>query len=616
MSSLRRAGSSLAAVCIALVADLWLAAETPIIYRFTFPQPEHHWVQVDATFTDLDTAPLELRMSRSSPGRYSIHDFAKNVYDVSATGTDGRALVVTRADPHGWTIAEHPASVKVRYKVFGDRVDGTYLGIDRSHAHINMPAVIMFGRGLDDRPAAVTFVPPDDSHWQVATQLHRGGSSFEFSAPNLQYLMDSPAEFGPVSIRTLQVDGATIRFAAHHTGTDAELTDFVKDVEKIVRAEQQVFGEFPAYEPGHYTFLADYLPWANGDGMEHRNSTVVSSPGSIRANRASLLETVAHEFFHGWNIERIRPRSLEPFDFERANMSAELWLGEGFTQYYGPLVRSRAGLEDLRGTLDTMSGLLQSIIVNPGRDYRSAAEMSQMAVFTDGGRTVDRTNWSSSYISYYPYGGAMALALDLALRGRSQSRLSLDDFMRAMWRTHGKPSSRQGYVDRPYTLDDAERVLGEVAGDRTFAHDFFTKYIRGRELPDFAALARPAGLLLRRDETTWWGDIRLEQRDGVRLSTAPLSQTPAYRAGLDLDDQIRAINGTRVTTPDDVNNAIRRRKPGETIAVDVVDRTGVQRTARVTLERDPRVELVPAEQSGQQLSAAEESFRAAWLGRH
>ena len=573
-------------------------------------------MQVEATFTDLEASPLELRMSRSSPGRYSLHDFAKNVYDVEASGPDGRALVISRPDPYGWTLRQLPTAVTVRYKVFGDRVDGTYLAVDRTHAHLNMPASIMFARGLDDRPATLTFVAPPEARWQVATQLHPGTTPFEFTAPNLQYLMDSPTEFGPLSIRTFVVNGRTFRFAVHHTGTDADLDAFVKDVEKIVRVEGAVFGEYPVYEPGTYTFIADYLPWASSDGMEHRNSTILTSAGSMRNGRGGLLDTVAHEFFHGWNVERIRPRALEPFDFERANMSVELLIAEGFTQYYGPLAQSRAGLEDLRSTASTMSGLIETIIINPGRQFRSAEEMSQMASFTDGGRTVDRTNWSSTFISYYPYGGAVALALDLSLRGRSDGRLTLDDFMRAMWRTYGKPSTREGYVDRPYALDDAEQRLAEVSGDAPFAHDFFARYVHGRELPDYASLLRPAGLLLRSASPgrPWWGDIRLEEREGLRIAAAPLANTPAYRAGLDLDDEIRSLDGTRVTTPDDVNGAIRRHKVGDTVSVQFIDRTGVIRTTRVAIEEDPRVEVVPVENAGGTLTAAQRAFRDAWLG--
>src|SRR5207247_1813106 len=117
--------------------------------------------------------------------------------------------------------------------------------------------------------------------------------------------------------------------------------------EEIVRQEGAIYGEYPEYEPGSYTFLAEYLPYSGGDGMEHRNSTVITSSGSIRERRIGLLGTVAHEFFHCWNVERIRPKSLEPFDFDRANISGEPWLAEGFTQYYGPLAMARAGLPDL-----------------------------------------------------------------------------------------------------------------------------------------------------------------------------------------------------------------------------------------------------------------------------
>src|SRR5712692_11263392 len=132
-------------------------AASPIRYRFTFPEPQHRWMQVEATFTELPTAPLELRMSRSSPGRYSLHDFAKNVYDVRAFARDGREIETARPDPYGWNVGGHGGAVTVKYKIYGDRIDGTYLAIDTTHAHINMPAAIMWARGLDDRPAVLTF---------------------------------------------------------------------------------------------------------------------------------------------------------------------------------------------------------------------------------------------------------------------------------------------------------------------------------------------------------------------------------------------------------------------------------------------------------------------------
>src|SRR5262245_33310553 len=590
---------------------------SPIAYRVTFPAPEHHWMQVEASFSDLAATPLELHMSRSSPGRYSLHEFAKNVYDVEVVGSDGRSLTVTRPDPYGWTVPQHGAALTVRYKVFGDRVDGTYLAVDTTHAHINMPSAIMWARGMDDRPVTVTFVPPSNARWQVASQLHPGTGAFEFTAPNLQYLMDSPVEFGPVSIKPFEVDGHRFRFAVHHTGTDAELSGFVKDVEKIVRQEGAIFGEFPQYEPGTYTFLADYLPYAGGDGMEHRNSTVITSSGSIRASRGNLLDTVAHEFFHNWNVERIRPKSLEPFDLERVNMSGELWLAEGFTQYYGPIALSRAGLEDLSSTAVTLGGLIQTVTTNPGRDVRSAEEMSRMAGFTDGGRAGDRTNWTNTYISYYPFGGSIALALDLSLRGRSDGRVTLDDFMRAMWRTHGKPGgSREGYVDHPYTIDDAERRLAEVSGDAGFAREFFAKYIHGRDVPEFAKLLQPAGFAIRRTNAgrAWWGDVRIEPGNGARISASPLANTPAYKAGLDVDDIVRQLDGTRVNSADDVAAVLRRHKPGDTIPVEYVNGAGTAAQSKVVLAEDPQIEMVPIESNGGTLNAQQRSFRRAWLG--
>src|SRR5215470_3159492 len=146
-------------------------AQAPIAYRLTFPEPEHRWVQVDATFADLPAAPLELHMSRASPGRYAIHEFAKNVYDVHITDAAGMALRVTRPEPERWLVTQHPAAVRVSYRVFGDRTDGTYLSVDTTHAHINMPATFMWARGLEERPITVTFEPPNGSSWRAATQL-------------------------------------------------------------------------------------------------------------------------------------------------------------------------------------------------------------------------------------------------------------------------------------------------------------------------------------------------------------------------------------------------------------------------------------------------------------
>jgi predicted metalloprotease with PDZ domain len=595
----------------------------PITYHLSFPEPQHHWMQVEASFPDIGSGTLELRMSRSSPGRYSLHDFAKNVYDVHVTGAGGREIETTRPDPYGWNAGGHGGSATVRYKVYGDRVDGTYLAIDTTHAHINMPAAIMWAHGFDDRPVTVTFDQPAGlgHRWLVATQLHGEGfpiltnapipQSYTFSAPNLQYLMDSPAEMGALGIRRFSVGSKAFRFALHHLGTEEELDTFAKDVEKIVREEGAIYGEYPNYEPGYYTFLADYLPYAGGDGMEHRNSTVISAGGSIAAGRVRLLDTVAHEFFHCWNVERIRPKSLEPFDFDRANMSGELWLAEGFTQYYGPLALQRTELVDLTSTLRTFSGLIESVSA-PGHFVRSAEEMSRMAPFIDGGRTSDRTNWSTTVISYYPFGGAIALALDLSLRDRTDSRLSLDDFMRVMWTKFGKPGgTREGYVDRPYTIADAEATLADVSGDRAFAHDFFSRYIQGHDVADYAKLLGRAGFTVRRRSAgrAWLGDVRLESRNGARITTLVAPTWPVYATGLDQDDELQQLDGQKIGGDADIATVLQRHKPGDAIPIVFADRTGVAQTRTITLGEDPHLEVVDAGAP----NPAQRAFRDRWL---
>ena len=612
-----RAGFALlVAVAFCVPHNVRLHGDSPIRYRFSFPQPQHRWMQVEATFPDLESGTLELRMSRSSPGRYSLHDFAKNVYDVGAVGADGREIQATRPDPYGWNVAGHGGSVTVRYKVYVDRVDGTYLAVDETHAHINMPAAIMWAHGLDDRPATLTFEEPAGMRWQVATQLHASSSPLEFTAPNLQYLMDSPAEFGPVSARQFTAGGRTFRFSLHHTGTDAELDGYVKDVEKIVRQEGAIFGEYPQYEPGYYTFLADYLPWASGDGMEHRNSTVMTSSGSIGTSRMGLLDTVAHEFFHCWNVERIRPSGLEPFDFDRANPSDSLWLAEGFTQYYGPLAMQRAQLVDVAATAAIAGGLVDTVVNDPGRGVRSAVEMSRMAPFIDGGRTVDRTNWANTVISYYPFGGAIALALDLSLRDRSDGRVSLDDFMRAMWQKFGRPGgAREGYVDRPYSLADAEETLAGVSGDRAFAREFFAKYIEGRDVADYERLLGRAGVTLRRRNAGrgWLGDVKYETRNGARVASIVSPSWPVYATGLEQDDEVTEIDGRPIRSENDAAAALQRQRPGDRVQIVFVDRTRLTRRATVTLAEDPHLEAVPIEAAGGTMTSAQRAFRDRWL---
>ena len=330
-------------------------------------------MQVEVVFRDVPAGPLQVRMSRTSPGRYALHEFSKNVYDVIVTDGAGRPLTPARPNLHQWDIGGHDGTVRVRYRVFGDRIDGTYLGIDATHAHVNMPAALMWARGLERRPNQVTFERPAGTSWNVATQLFPTGNPLVFTAPNLQFLLDSPSEFGPGVLETFAAPMApgdsrpapTIRVALHHSGTAADVAPFIDGVRRIVEQARRLFGEYPAFENDTYTFIADYLPWANGDGMEHRNSTVLTSRATLADSRIDLLGTVSHEFIHAWNVERIRPRSLEPFNFEDANVSGELWLAEGVTSYYDELLMARAGLVELPELLNDLTAVVSQVTLSP-----------------------------------------------------------------------------------------------------------------------------------------------------------------------------------------------------------------------------------------------------------
>lgn len=622
-----------------LAASPAAAGEAPVRYRVAFPAPEHHYAQVEVTFADVPAAPLEVHMSRSSPGRYAVHEFAKNVFDLRAFDGAGLELSPARPSPSRWDVAGHDGTVRIVYKVFGLHVDGTYLAIDASHAHMNMPATLLWARGFEARPARIAFEPPRDSRWKAATQLFSTDDPWTFTAPNFQYLMDSPVELSDHMLRSFQVRGPdgrsqTIRMALHHDGDAAAADEYAAGTEKIAAEAAAVFGEFPAYDTGTYTFLGDYLPWARGDGMEHRNSTVVSSATSFRHPGAvqRVLDTVSHEFFHGWNVERIRPRSLEPFRFDDANISGELWLAEGFTQYYGELILARAGLmpgEEGPGVL----AAVPEVVNAPGRRFRSAVEMSRMAPFTDAAAAIDQTNFSNTFISYYRFGAALAAALDLSLRDRSDGRVTLDDFMRAMWREHGRPPGpAPGLVARPYTLEDARARLAEVAGDRRFADDFFNRYIEGREVPDYARLVARAGLRLRKispgrawtglfdggtagDPARRWqraGGADAPDAQGLAISELVAWGSPAFDAGLDQGDVIVRAGSARIGTVEDWTAAVRGRRPGDRLTVEFLRHGAPQRTD-IVLGEDPAIEIVTLESAGVDPTPAQRAFRQAWL---
>jgi predicted metalloprotease with PDZ domain len=614
------------AIVILLVSST--ASAQAIEYTLSFPAPEHRWMQVEVRFPNVPSGTLQVRMARTSPGRYALHEFAKNVFDVSAVNSKGQRLTATRPDPHQWDFANHDGTVVITYKIFGDRTDGTYLGINDVHAHINIPAALMFARGWFERPARVRFVQPPGRKWKVATQLFPTADPLVFTAPNVHYLMDSPTDFSNFTLREFVVDDGrkrggrppTIRIALTHDGTDAEADAFAKDVERIVRETVAIFGELPDFETNTYTFLSTYLPWASGDGMEHRNSTSLTSSGALRNpnQRQGILGTVAHEFFHAWNMERIRSAGVEPFDFEAADMSDDLWLGEGFTNYFDSLIQARVGLTSLDGFAAELANVINAVTFGPGRMFRSVVDMSRLAPFVDAAASIDRTAFPNLFISYYIYGQAIGLGLDLSLRDRTDGKVTGDHYMNALWAQFGRPGQQEpGKVARPYTNDGLKETLAKVANDRAFTNDFFSKFVEGRELVDYTRLLARAGLILRRRAVgrAFAGQVSLLPGGSVlRVGGLVPWESPLYKAGVAQDDQLVSLGGVALTSTGHWDEALSRRKPGDRVPLQFVRRSGETVNATLTLEADPRMEVVLVEKAGGTLTNDQRSFRVSWLG--
>ena len=616
-------------------AALQTAPATPITYRISFPEPEHHWMQVEMTVKGLGQRPLQARMSRSSPGRYAVHEFAKNVFSFEAFDGKGATLAFTRPNVDEWDVAGHDGTVRVVYKIFGDHADGTYFGVDTTHAHLNMPAAFMWAVGRDGDPVTFTFAPPAGLNWKIATQLYPTADPWTFTAPSLQYYMDSPTELADLHLTTFSVpnaDGtpANFRVAIHGVNvSDTDASAFTTMIQRLVREEMAVYGEFPKYEPGYYTFLIDLTPWSFGDGMEHRNSTSITIPGqAINTDpaRVGALDVVAHEFFHNWNVERIRPQGIEPFDFTRENITCCLWLAEGFTQYYGPLLLTRAGF-----TPGAVPGVGNAVAVmnGSGREVRSAVQMSEYGPFNDAAQSIDMRDANRTFISYYTYGAAIALGLDLTLREKTNNRISLDDYMRLLWTRFGKPGGvAPGLVGKPYSLKDIRDALADLTGDRAFADDFFTRYIEGREVVDYEhLLARTAGYVLApaRPGAGWIGSVGVSEmpnglevgvfggRGGRGGAAAPVPfNTPLYKAGVDEGDVITSIDGSPATAA--AWSAIAQKHVGDKVIVELVRRDGRRATATVTVEQDPALGL--ADFRSPATDAHDAAFRQSWLGTH
>ena len=576
-------------------------------YTISFENAVHHEAEITATFPKITSEIFSVRMSRTSPGRYALHEFAKNIYAVKATDGQGKSLTIKRPNPYQWDISGHDGTVNISYTLFADRADGTYSQIDETHAHLNIPATFMYAPEFSERKINVNFQPREDLNWKIATQLPLV-SNTTYSADNLQYFMDSPTELSNFGMREFEVTEAdgkkkNIRFVLHHNGTEAELDTYFEKIKKTVLAEKAVFGELANFDYGTYTFLACYIPNASGDGMEHRNSTILTNTRSLAdGGMEKNMGTVSHEFFHSWNVERIRPKSLEPFNFEEANMSGELWFAEGFTSYYTNLILCRAKLITDQEYVEGITGTFNYVWNSPARQFFNPIEMSYQAPFVDAATSVDPVNRENTFISYYSYGSILGLALDLSLREKG---LNLDDFMKLVWTTYGKK-------EIPYTVKNLNDSLNTYAG-REFGDAFFNAYIYKGNMPDYTALFKTVGVTLSQQAAVAnFGAsviINANLQGEIRRNTTIGS--PAYLGGLDKGDFITKINGQALPSSTSFEDYIKTFPVGTELTIDFL-RNAEPRKTTVKLASNPEYSIKLADNPSKKTL----KNRTAWLNVH
>jgi predicted metalloprotease with PDZ domain len=495
-----------------------------IAYTLSMPEPASHLFHVRVDVRGIKGADhVDFQMPRWSPGRYAVFDFAKNVQEAHYVPmwADSATQPAERVDTQTWRVPTRampgatPAadSVTFYYKVYADDLSGTFSQLDARHGNFNGHSVFAYVAGHKHDPVTLKIEAPKG--WKVINGQSKNTEQSEFGFANYDLLADTPTEVAPdFNVETFTVGGKTYRVVVHSFGDEGgRRGELTKRVERVVRAEAALMPE-PDYE--QYTFLFHFDPTARrGDGMEHLNSTQIIETSALGSGDTldEAVGTAAHEFFHVWNVKRLRPAGLGPWDFTRPVVTRGLWIAEGFTNYYGKLSQRRAGLWDDGQLLRAYERAIGGIENQPGVRLTSAVEASVLAPFIDRASHDQRTNTANTLVSYYPKGETVAVALDLLIRGRSKGRASLDDVMRRAYTKFYLESPNDSYYlkGRAYTVEEFERLASETTG--LDLSDFFRRYVyRPETLPYEEALAY-VGLRLKRTTESARTSYRIERDD-------------------------------------------------------------------------------------------------------
>ena len=549
-----------------------VAAPVPRLeYTLSFPQPHTHLYEVALSISNVTTPQLDLSLPVWTPGSYLVREYARNVQDFAARDAAGQSLKWDKTDKATWRIATgitdgKPRTVVATYRVYANELFTQTSHLDAAHAYFNGASLFMYVTTAKDQPHRLKIVAPEG--WRVTTPLALAPDADGFyTAPNYDVLIDSPTEIG-----THKLLEFTVRNKPHRVAIwgDYEFDDnrIKEDLAKIVEQAAQIFGGLP-YE--HYTFIVHVQPGIGG-GTEHLNSNVSQTrPDAFKTARGykGFLGLESHEYFHLWNVKRIRPLALGPFDYQHENYTHNLWLSEGVTSYYGDQLLRRAGLITTDDYLEGMANLLMGYERQPGR-FEQSAETASFNAWIKHYRPDE--NSVNTTMSYYTRGEMLGWLLDFEIRTRTAGAKSLDDVMRYLLENYGLP--KPGFTDA-----ELKAAFEKIAG--ADLSDFFNRYVSGTEDPDFNHYFQMAGLQLNRmwqpspyfskdSKPAWLGFATREGIDRVTIANV-IAGTPAYTGGINAGDEIVAINGLKIDRSN-VRERLAMLRAGEDVSLTIFRR--------------------------------------------
>lgn len=541
-----------------LIATSMAIAQKPTIhYKLGMSKPNTHLFEVEVSVDNLPSADKEvdLIMPAWRSGRYVIFDFSGGVQEFSATDGRGKVLAWAKTDKETWRIERGKAeSVTAKYLVYANEFSERTRGLNDEHAFVDPATTFMFVKNHEKNPVGLAVVPFGD--WHVTTGMDAvAGKTNEFSAPMYEYFADCPIEIGNQRDYSFDVDGTPhVLMIAGDGNVDEK--QLIPGLTKLVEANKKFWGRLP-YK--RYVFMLEVYP-NSGGGTEHINSTIMQRGpfgfGTPDAYR-SFLGLVSHEYFHTWNVKQLRPKGITPYDYSKEDYVKELWIAEGTTSYYGELMLVRLGYLTPVDFLNSLAASVQGDRVRPGNAVQSITESSFDAwvKYWRG-----RQNAYNAESDYYDKGSHVSLLLDLEIRQMSKNKHSLDDVMRTMFERYP--------LGTGYTIDDFQKVCEEMAGSSL--SKFFADYVHGTAPIPWEEFVGYAGLeldTLHAPPKPWLG-IMTTDRDNQASVYGIVEGSPAYDAGLDINDQILALNGFRVHSGD-LTNRISLMKAGDKVKLTV-----------------------------------------------